>query len=48
MTSTPQPGNQIPVEDPIAHLVDAVQIRVASQRIKLHKAQAGKLQRTIA
>lgn len=46
--TTPQPGNQIPVEDPIAHLVDAVQIRVASQRLKLQKTQAGKLHRTTA
>ena len=48
--TTPQPGNQIPAEDPIAHLVEAAQFRVASQRIKLAKAtttqRPGKLQRT--
>lgn len=46
--TTPHPGNQIPAEDPIAHLVEVVQFRVASQRIKLAKAatRPGKLQRT--
>ena len=44
--TTPQPGQQIPVDDPIAHLVEAVQFRVATQRLKLAKSQPGKLQRT--
>jgi hypothetical protein len=44
--TTPQPGNQIPTEQPIAHLVEAVQIRIATQRLKLAKSQTGKLQRT--
>ena len=44
--TTPAPGQQIPAEDPIAHLVEAVQFRVASQRLKLAKSQTGKLQRT--
>jgi hypothetical protein len=38
--TTPQPGQQIPAEDPIAHLVEAVQFRIAGQRIKLAKAQS--------
>lgn len=49
--TTPQPGQQIPAEDPIAHLVETLQFRVASQRIKLAKAQSlrpGKLQRNSA
>jgi hypothetical protein len=46
--TTPTPGNQIPAEDPIAHLVEAVQFRIAGQRIKLAKAQTGKLQRNPA
>jgi hypothetical protein len=44
--TTPPPGNQIPTEQPIAHLVEAVQIRIATQRLKLAKSQAGKLKRT--
>jgi hypothetical protein len=44
--TTPQPGQSITTEQPIAHLVEAVQIRIATQRLKLAKSQAGKLQRT--
>jgi hypothetical protein len=44
--TTPQPGQSIPTEQPIAHLVEAVQIRIATQRLKLAKSQAGKLKRT--
>jgi len=45
--TNPQPETKpITNEDPTAHLVEAVQIRIATQRLKLRESQAGKLKRT--
>jgi hypothetical protein len=41
-----QPAQQITAAE--AQLIDAVQLRIATQRLKLAKAQAGKLRRTSA
>jgi hypothetical protein len=42
MTTTPPPAHTEPIsnDDPIAHLVEAAQLRIASQRIKLSKRKA--------